>query len=148
MHVCLQANCCPDLCLRGAEGCQGMAAQCPESFPALPSARTEQNTLCVNRNKPTFPAKVLHSSLFAKWLHYLLWLRVREMLLFKGENKWRCFPPHPSCHHKFRHLWSTVPYKQMKELLWSLLIRGTLHHSTSHQYLLLLLLCMQQYANA
>lgn len=79
----------------GCSGLQGGRLHCGESFPSPLSAGMEQNTLCVNRNKPAFPAKVLKSSLFAKWLHYLLWLRLREMLLFKGENKWRCFPPSP-----------------------------------------------------
>lgn len=81
-----------------SEGCSGLRGgrlRCGESFPSLLSAGMEQNTLCVNRNKPALPAKVLESSLFAKWLHYLLWLRLREMLLLKGENKWRCFPPSP-----------------------------------------------------
>lgn len=81
--------------LAGGGGCTILPGGCGESFPSLPSARTEQNTLCANRKKPTFPAKVLHSSLFAKWLRYLLWLRLREKLFFKGENKWRCFPPSP-----------------------------------------------------
>lgn len=46
----------------------------------------------------------------------------------------------PVC--RSRQLWSVVPYKQKKELLWSLLIRETPHHHTSHRFLLLFL-CLQ-----
>lgn len=118
---------------RGPAACGG------ESFPSAhrePSAVTP----AAQEHAETFPAKVLNTSLFAKRLRYLLWFR--EMFLLKAENKWGCFPPLtlPVC--RSRHLWSVVPYKQKKELLWSLLIRETPHHHTSHRFLLLFL-CLQ-----
>lgn len=74
----------------------GVAAWGGMSFPSLPASCTEQSAVCVNGNKDKhFQPRYLTLVCLPNGFTNLLWLRLREMLLLKGENKWGCFPPSP-----------------------------------------------------